>query len=80
MNLATSLAIRAIRFYQLSRVGKPSPCRYFPSCSEYALESYDKYGFVKGSLLSAKRIGRCNPLGRSGVDPVPEVFSLRKSK
>ncbi len=80
MSLASSLATRAIRFYQLSRSGKPSPCRYFPTCSQYSLEAYEKYGFLKGSFLSAKRIGRCNPLGSSGVDPVPEVFSLRKSK
>ncbi len=80
MSWASSLAMRAVRIYQLSREGKPSPCRYFPTCSQYALESYEKHGFFKGSLLSAKRIGRCNPFGSSGVDPVPEVFSLRKSK
>ncbi|NNN19551.1 MAG: membrane protein insertion efficiency factor YidD [Acidimicrobiaceae bacterium] len=80
MSLATSLARRAIRIYQLSRAGKPSPCRYLPSCSEFALEAYEKHGFFKGTLLSGKRIGRCNPLGSSGVDPVPEIFSLRKSK
>lgn len=80
MSPASSLAKRAIRLYQLSRAGKPSPCRYFPTCSQYALEAYEQHGFVKGSFLSAKRIARCNPLGSSGPDPVPEVFSLRKSK
>ena len=80
MSLASTLAIRAVRLYQLSRQGKPSPCRYFPTCSEYSVESYTKHGFLKGTYLSAKRIGRCNPLGSSGVDPVPDVFSLRKSR
>lgn len=80
MSIVSTLAIRAIKIYQLSRQGKASPCRYFPSCSEYSLESYQKYGFLKGSYLSARRIGRCNPLGSSGVDPVPEYFNLRKSK
>ncbi|TAN28530.1 MAG: membrane protein insertion efficiency factor YidD [Actinomycetota bacterium] len=80
MSLAASVARRLIRLYQLSRAGKPSPCRYFPSCSQYALEAYEKYGFLKGTYLSTKRIGSCNPLGSSGVDPVPEKFSLRKTK
>lgn len=74
------VASRAIRLYQMSRSGKPSPCRYFPTCSQYALEAYEMHGFIKGSYLSAKRIARCNPLGSSGVDVVPESFSLRKSK
>lgn len=80
MRRSTSVATRLIHLYQTSRAGKPSPCRYFPTCSQYALEAYEMHGFIRGSYLSAKRIARCNPLGSSGVDVVPESFSLRKSK
>ena len=62
----------AIRFYQrqISPLSPPR-CRYFPTCSEYALEAVEKYGAVKGSWLAAKRILRCNPFHKGGYDPVP---------
>ncbi len=47
-------------------------CRFAPSCSEYALDALAKHGAVRGSVLAAKRIGRCHPWGGSGYDPVPE--------
>lgn len=80
MGLMSTAATRAIRIYQLFRSGKPSPCRFYPSCSEYAIEAYNKHGFLKGSVISMKRIARCNPFGSHGVDSVPEHFNLRKSK
>lgn len=47
-------------------------CKFTPTCSEYALIALEKYGFLKGSYLSIKRILRCNPLSKkSGYDPVP---------
>jgi putative membrane protein insertion efficiency factor len=46
-------------------------CRFVPSCSEYAREAIITYGVVKGSWLAAKRVARCRPLGRYGLDPVP---------
>jgi putative membrane protein insertion efficiency factor len=46
-------------------------CRFVPSCSEYAREAVITYGVVKGSWLAARRIARCRPLGRYGLDPVP---------
>ncbi len=48
----------------------PSSCRFYPSCSEYALEAFNKYGFFKGLWLTVKRIGRCHPLCEGGYDPV----------
>ncbi len=45
-------------------------CRYTPTCSEYALEAFKKHGFLKGLLLSIKRVVSCNPWGGSGFDPV----------
>lgn len=46
-------------------------CRFYPSCSTYALESIKKYGTVKGVFLATKRILRCHPLNKGGYDPVP---------
>lgn len=46
-------------------------CRYFPTCSEYARGCYEKFNFVKASLLTAKRLCKCNPLFKGGYDPVP---------
>ena len=62
----------AIRFYQreISPLCPPR-CRYIPTCSEYALEAVEKYGAVKGTFLTTKRILRCNPFHKGGYDPVP---------
>lgn len=46
-------------------------CIYHPSCSEYTYQAIDKYGIFKGSYLGFKRILRCNPLSKGGLDPVP---------
>lgn len=46
-------------------------CRYTPTCSQYGLEAFKKYGPVKGFWLTLKRIASCNPWGGSGYDPVP---------
>lgn len=47
-------------------------CRYQPTCSAYALESLEKHGGVRGSVLAVRRICRCHPWGGSGYDPVPD--------
>ena len=64
--------LRAIALYQAARAGRPSPCRYWPSCSAYAAEAVERHGAARGSWLAAKRLGRCHPWGGHGVDPVPE--------
>ena len=61
----------AVRVYQRARAGRPSPCRFVPSCSTYALEALEEHGPVRGSWLSARRLCRCHPWGGSGYDPVP---------
>lgn len=61
----------AIVFYQRAREGRPSPCRFFPSCSAYALEAVEVHGTGRGGWLSLRRLLRCRPLGPSGVDLVP---------
>ena len=67
-----TLALWLICAYQntLSRVLPPS-CRFFPSCSQYAYEAINKYGFARGSWLGLKRIARCHPFNPGGYDPVP---------
>lgn len=67
------ICIVLIKFYRkyLSPLkGRPC-CRYYPTCSQYALEAYEKYGFFKGTLLTVWRILRCNPFSKGGYDPVP---------
>lgn len=49
----------------------PPACRFTPTCSEYALEAFRKYGPFKGMYLTVRRILRCHPWGGSGYDPVP---------
>jgi putative membrane protein insertion efficiency factor len=61
----------AIVLYQRASEGRLSPCRFFPSCSEYALESVEVHGAWRGGWLSMRRLLRCRPLGPSGVDLVP---------
>ena len=67
------LFIFLIKFYQyfLSPLLKVN-CRYLPTCSEYAKESLTRFGIIKGSFLSIKRITTCHPFGGDGYDPVPQ--------
>lgn len=65
-------ALRAIEWYQRERAGVPSPCRFFPSCSEYAHEAISQHGSLRGGWLAVRRLARCRPFGRYGFDPVPE--------
>lgn len=51
----------------------PSACRYYPTCSEYAIEAYKEHGAIKGSWLTTLRLSRCHPLcKREYYDPVPQ--------
>ena len=64
--------LRLISLYQTLRAGRPSPCRYWPTCSAYGYEAIERHGAVRGSWLTAKRLLRCHPWGGHGVDPVPD--------
>lgn len=67
------LAVFLIRFYQkyLSPLKHYSCCKYYPTCSQYALEAIEKYGILKGGALAFWRLLRCNPFSKGGIDPVP---------
>jgi uncharacterized protein len=57
--------------------GLPRRCRYEPTCSAYALQAVRRFGVLRGSLLAAWRLLRCNPFSHGGFDPVPQRFTLR---
>jgi uncharacterized protein len=61
----------SIRGYQALRAGRPTGCRYLPTCSEYAVEAVEHHGVVAGGWLTIKRLSRCTPWGGHGIDPVP---------
>ncbi len=70
MNGPQKLAVGLIKGYQLAV--SPlfgSTCRFYPTCSEYAVQAIDKYGLVRGGLKAVRRILRCHPFSPGGYDP-----------
>ena len=55
----------------------PPACRFYPSCSSYAILALERHGALRGSLLALRRLGRCHPFHPGGLDPVPEVTPKR---
>jgi len=55
----------------------PPACRFYPSCSTYAIQALERHGALRGSLLAARRLGRCHPFHPGGIDPVPDVTPKR---
>lgn len=65
--------IRLIRLYQKKiSVNTPPRCKFYPTCSSYAIEAIQKFGSIKGIFLAVLRVLRCNPFSAGGYDPVPE--------
>ena len=64
------ILIFIIKIYQKIPGPWHNKCRHIPTCSNYAIDSINEYGSIKGSIKSIKRIIRCNPFGTSGYDPV----------
>lgn len=75
------LLILPIKFYKkfISPLF-PARCRFYPSCSTYALTAVQRFGFFKGGILAAWRLLRCNPFNIGGVDYVPEEFHIFRSR
>ena len=72
MITAKRLMVLAIRGYQGAiSPHLPASCRYFPTCSAYAIEAIEKYGAIRGAWMAARRIARCHPFRPGGFDPVP---------
>ena len=71
-------ALALVRAYQAARAGGVSPCRFYPSCSAYAVEAIERHGAWRGGRLALRRVSRCHPFGGHGVDLVPlEVRATR---
>jgi uncharacterized protein len=67
------VALAPIRLYQRAISPLlPQRCRYHPSCSEYAVQAIERYGILRGSVLAAWRVLRCNPWSHGGYDPVTD--------
>lgn len=67
------IMILIIRFYQrvISKyILTGNNCRFYPTCSDYSIQAYKKYGFIKGTYLTIRRILRCNPFNPGGYDPI----------
>jgi putative membrane protein insertion efficiency factor len=65
-----------VDWYQRAFAGRPSPCRFTPSCSSYSREALIVHGTWRGLWLTIRRLSRCRPFGPSGWDPVPEATSV----
>jgi putative membrane protein insertion efficiency factor len=65
------ILLKIIRTYRkfISPLKQPS-CRFYPTCSQYAIDAIQKYGALKGSLMAMKRILKCHPFNEGGYDPV----------
>lgn len=65
------VAVALLRGYQGAASGRVSPCRFYPSCSNYAVEAFTVHGFWRALALTTRRLLRCRPFGPHGVDLVP---------
>jgi putative membrane protein insertion efficiency factor len=64
--------IALVKAYQTVRLGRVSPCRFTPTCSQYGVEAISRHGCRRGLSLTARRLARCRPGGPNGYDPVPD--------
>ena len=75
---ARRVVLLPIRFYmRFVSPALPRRCKYEPTCSLYAVQAIGRYGILRGLVLAAWRLLRCNPFSHGGFDPVPRRFTLR---
>jgi putative membrane protein insertion efficiency factor len=76
--LARRLAIAPIRLYQLViSPALPARCKYYPTCSQYAVQAVQRFGILRGLVLAGWRLLRCNPFSHGGFDPVDDQRLFR---
>jgi putative membrane protein insertion efficiency factor len=80
MSVSRKFAQAPVHFYRkyISPLTPPS-CRFYPTCSAYALEAIEVHGALKGTYLAMKRIGRCHPFNPGGIDHVPPKINKHKA-
>lgn len=66
------ILIKLIKLYQKIPGNFHNSCKFIPTCSNYAIEAINEYGALKGGFMSLKRIMRCNPFSKGGIDLVPK--------
>jgi uncharacterized protein len=69
--IGVAVGVALIHLYRFAFAWLPASCRFEPTCSRYTEQAIQKYGLLRGSLMGAKRIGRCHPWNPGGYDPVP---------
>jgi putative membrane protein insertion efficiency factor len=81
MKLARRVAVTPIRLYQvLISPALGERCKYYPSCSQYAVQAIQRFGILRGLVLAAWRLLRCNPFSSGGFDPVENQRLFRPSR
>lgn len=65
------ILIKLIDLYQRTPLNSHNMCRFYPTCSQYTKEAINKYGAFKGLVLGIKRVLKCHPFGKKGIDLVP---------
>jgi len=70
MQFLITASIKFYRYFISPTLG--NVCRFYPSCSSYALEAVERHGSVVGTYLTLKRLAKCHPFHEGGIDPVPE--------
>ncbi len=72
------LMIKLIKLYQKTPLQMHNSCRFYPTCSNYAIEAYENYNFFKATKLMIKRLLKCRPFGKYGYDPLPKKMEVKK--
>lgn len=73
------ILIGCIKVYQMLPFKSHESCKFIPTCSNYGIEAINTYGSIKGSILTIKRIIRCNPLSSGGYDPLIKERKYEKN-